>query len=385
MEAQNKPLTQQEKAVSLFEFIRELNKLKQKVVLNMKEYLLCRPMSEMPDDPEHIHIFHRDRVEDDALDADQGNVLLSVQKPKFERCPAPDAALEKWLIGGWDSFRNEVQTHSFLSRKKKAGQMDLFSERSRFKDASGEEEELEWFSDDPKRVEAFEAWKEKREDWAKRQKLFDRTLELFNDLYKRYFELELNPETLEFIVSNGVLMDRSDPSVRHPVLTKRVKLRFDPDTNTICIEEVEGQSELYSVVFQTMNDINLSAVNQLQDDLRRNDYHPLDRNETPGFLKVLIHQLSSDSIFSDNGIPEDWKKQGRLLLYMDPCYILRRRLDGTPKAIERIIEHIQDTGFVSPPTAASCCSMVISPGSSGISTLPPLTISPMGAGTKPVS
>ena len=221
MEAQNKTLTQQEKAVSLFEFIRELNKLKQKVVLNMKEYLLCRPVSELPDDPEHIHVFHRDRVEDDALDTDQGNVLLSVQKPGFERCPAPDAALEKWLIGGWDSFRNEVQTHSFLSKK-------------------GEEEELEWFSDDPKRVEAFEAWKEQRESWAERQRLFARTLELFNDLYKRYFELELNPETLEFIVSNGVLMDRTDPSVRHPVLTKRVKLRFDPDENTIYIQEVEG-------------------------------------------------------------------------------------------------------------------------------------------------
>ena len=49
MEAQNKTLTQQEKAISLFEYIRELNKLKQKVVLNMKEYLLCRPLSELPD------------------------------------------------------------------------------------------------------------------------------------------------------------------------------------------------------------------------------------------------------------------------------------------------------------------------------------------------
>ena len=346
MEAQNKTLTQQEKAVSLFEFIRELNKLKQKVVLDMKEYLLCRPMSELPDDPEHVHVFYRDRVEDDALDADHGNVLLSVKKPQFERCPAPEAALEKWLIGGWDSYRNEVQTHAFLS-KKKVGQRDLFSEMSRSGDDS--EEELEWFSDDPMRVEAFEIWKEKRQVWAERQKLLARTLELFNDLYKRYFELELNPETLEFIVSNGILMDRTDPSVRHPVLTKRVKLRFDPDENIISIEEVEGQSELYSVVFQTMDGINLSAVNQLQDDLRRNDYHPLDRNETPGFLKVLIHQLSSDSIFSDSGVPEGWKKQGRLLLYTDPCYILRRRLDGTPKAIERIIEQIQDTGFVPAP------------------------------------
>ena len=80
MEAQNKTLTQQEKAISLFEFIRELNKLKQKVVLDMKEYLLCRPMSELPDDPEHIQVFHRDRVEDDSLDTDHSNVLLSAAR-----------------------------------------------------------------------------------------------------------------------------------------------------------------------------------------------------------------------------------------------------------------------------------------------------------------
>ncbi len=156
MEEQNKILTQQEKAISLFEFIRELNKLKQKIVLNMKEYLLCRPLSELPDDPEHIRVFYRDRVEEDALEADHSNVLLSVKKPRFERCPAPGAALEKWLIGGWDSYGNEVQTHAFLSRKK-AG---IIPDLSRFKDVSEEKEDLEWFSDDPRRVEAFEAWKE---------------------------------------------------------------------------------------------------------------------------------------------------------------------------------------------------------------------------------
>ena len=31
------PMSQRERAVSLFEFIRELNKLKQKVVLNMND------------------------------------------------------------------------------------------------------------------------------------------------------------------------------------------------------------------------------------------------------------------------------------------------------------------------------------------------------------
>lgn len=307
------PMTQQERAVSLFEFIRELNKLKQKVVLNMNDYLLCRPLSGLPQDPEHIEIFYRDRVEEDA-ELDLSPVLLRVRKPVFDPCPTPPAALEPWLCPGWDSWENEVQVHELCP--------------------------------DPA---PFDRWKPKWDTWAQRQRLLARTRELFTDLYKRYFELKRDPETLEFIVAGGILLDRDNPAVCHPVLTKRVKLCFDPDENVITIEEVDAQSELYSVVFQTMDGINLSAVNQLQDDLRRNDYHPLDRNETPDFLKVLVHQLSSDSLYSPAGIPSNWQAQARLLLYTDPCYILRRRLDGTPKAIERIIAHIQDTGFVPAP------------------------------------
>ena len=337
MEQQN-CLTQQEKALALFAFIRELNKLKQKVVLNRKEHPLCRPVSALPDDPEHIRVFYRDRVEEDAPEWESGNLLLSVRKPRLEPCPKPGAALEGWLIEGWESHHNEPQNHAYRTHPKR----DLTAYVQ-------EPEELEWFDEDPRRVSALDAWKKKREVWVRRQQILEQTLELFNDLYKRYFELERNPETLEMIVANGVLMDRSDPEICHPVLTKRVRLSFDPDENVIGIEEVEGQSELYSVILQTMDDINLHAVNQLQEELRRNDYHPLDRNETPGFLKSLIHQLSSDSSFSQNGVPGDWKKQCRLLMYLDPCYILRRRLDGTPKAIERIMEHIQKTGFVPAP------------------------------------
>ena len=62
-------LTRQEKAISLFEFVRELNKLKQKLVLDMHEYPLCRPLSALPDDPEHIRVFFRDRVEEETAAA----------------------------------------------------------------------------------------------------------------------------------------------------------------------------------------------------------------------------------------------------------------------------------------------------------------------------
>lgn len=330
MEKQIGSLSQQEKAISLFEFIKELNKLKQKVVLHRKEYPFCQSLSELPEDEENISVFYRDRVEEESGEEGSGSVLLSVRKPRFEPCPEPPFLLERWLIGGWDSFKNEAQYHVFLKKL-------------------GNAEEIEWFTDEERRVAIFDRWQKQRQAWADRQKMLERILNLFSDLYKRFFELERNPEALELIVANGVLLDRKDPGICHPILTKRVKLRFDPDSNTIFIEEVEGQSELYSVVFQTMEGINLSVINQLQDDLRQNDYHPLDRKETPGFLKKLIHQLSSDSVFSEGGIPVDWRKQGRLLLYTDPCYILRRRLDGTPKAIERIVEQIRESGFVPAP------------------------------------
>ena len=324
-------LTRQEKAISLFEFVRELNKLKQKLVLDMHEYPLCRPLSALPDDPEHIRVFFRDRVEEE--NPDQDGLLLSVRKPSFEPCPPPGGELEPWLIPGWDSYRNEPMCNTCRFREDPPGDSP---------------DAILWFDEQPRLVEDFAAWKERRAVWADRQRVTEQTLELFSDLYKRYFELQRDPETLELIVASGILMDAADRSICHPVLTKRVKLCFDPEENIITIREVEGQSELYSVLFQTMEGINLGAVNQLQDELRRNDYHPLDRVETPVFLKALIHQLSSDSHFS-TGFCESWKKHGRLFLYTDPCYILRRRLDGTPKAIDRIIANIQDTGFVPAP------------------------------------
>lgn len=320
-------LTQQEKAISLFEFIKELNQLKQKPVLNMAEHPWCRTLSQLPDDPEHIRVGYRDRVEEESPEGDDGVVLLAVRKPVPEPCPAPGKEFAGWLLPGWDNFRGEAAFRSFESRG----------------------DAVEFFSDDAARAAAFARWNTRREAWARRQRLHWQSRELFDALYRLYFELQRESETMEFIVANGILCDRDDAGIRHPVLTKRARLRYDPEENAIWAEEVDGQSELYSIVFQSMADVNLSAVNRLQDDLQRRDYHPLDRNETPGFLKALVHQLSSDSVWSPAGVPEGWAKQARLLLYGEPCYIVRRRLDGTPKAIEQIIRNIRDTGSLPAP------------------------------------
>lgn len=345
----DKKASKQEKTISLFRFIEGLNKLKQKMILQVSEYPWYCPISSFPDDPENIHVFYQDRVEEENTDHTT-NVLLSVHKPELQRCPEPDTSFAEWLNPGWESYRNEASIREVIPRplEQMLSLEELTAEeRSRIDEEA--KTYAEYFTDSTDRVKAYEAWAEKRTAWAEKQKLHVKTRDFFSDLYKVHTDLERTPETLELIVADGFIRDRDVPAIDHPVLTRRVKIRHDAMENTIYIEDVSVESELYTAMFQSMADINTSSINHMTDELHQNDYHPLDRNETPAFFKVFIHQLSSDSIYSEDGIPDGWQKRDRLLLYQSPCYILRKRMDGTVKAIEQIIENIEEIGFVPNP------------------------------------
>ena len=109
---------EENKVVCLYQFIRELNKLKQKIVVNVSEYGSCLPIALFPVDPENIHVYARDRVETDEAE-ESSNVLLSVHKPEFQPCPKPNAIFaDCWLLDGWDSYRKPASVHKFLELPK---------------------------------------------------------------------------------------------------------------------------------------------------------------------------------------------------------------------------------------------------------------------------
>lgn len=94
-------LSDQEKVVSLFQFIQELNKLKQKAILNIKEYPWERSLLDIPNDPENIILHYQDRVAEEEQDKDsEDNLILSVHKPEFQKCPSPEVSFEPWLAPG---------------------------------------------------------------------------------------------------------------------------------------------------------------------------------------------------------------------------------------------------------------------------------------------
>lgn len=324
---------------SLFKYIQELNKLKQKTILDYKKYRWNLWCNDLPYDPENIKLLYKDRVDDDRVitDSEQDNILVSVHKEDFASCPIPPDIIENWLLPGWKDYRMDANHED--EKIEKEVDMDF---------GEGVEKTIS-FTENAERVKAYADWFGSREKWKDEQKRIARNRTLFDNLYSEYFALKRDGEIEEIIVANGVFCDANDPSVCHPLLTKRVKLDFDATNNIMFIRDTESVPELYTDVLKALDDVNLREINTLQDEMVKKDYHPLDRNETPGFFKVLIRQLSSDSIYSESGIPEGWKRDYRFLLYNSPSFIIRKRQDGTVRAIEKIIEAIE-SGAVIPKT-----------------------------------
>ena len=342
-------LTKKDKTVSLFQFIKELNQVKQKLVTRVSDYKWWRSVASLPEDLDNIKIYYRDRVEDDSAE-ENSDILLSVHKPNFQECPKPDSILLEWLEDGWKNYNIQAKVKQFIYRPLEAIQLSQ-EQIDEYQDKIDEENQTfkEMFDDDLQRVKAYNAWLPERTVWIEKQKLLAKTRNLFSELYNVSVDLERESEVLELIVADGFLRDRQMPELDHPILTRRVKIQYDSLENTVYITDSNVETELYTALFQGMDEVNLSSVNRMRDRLHEYDYHPLDRNDLPVFLEAFVHQLSAESIYSDNGIPEDWQKRERLLLYRNPCYILRKRMDGAIKAIEQIIQHVEETGEVPAP------------------------------------
>lgn len=161
----------QNKVVSLFQFIGELNRLKQKSILNYKKHIDFLELSDIQNDPDNIQIYYRDRVEEEIIDTetDSGDMLLSVHKPEFQKCPEPDLIFKDWLISGWDNFHESAAVKEFVFSEEK---LTLYNDPIKI-----------YFNDSDERAVKYENWLQRRNNWAEKQKIIESTRKLFEKLY----------------------------------------------------------------------------------------------------------------------------------------------------------------------------------------------------------
>lgn len=156
-------LSEQEKTVSLFEFIKELNKLKQKVVLNIRDYPWHLAISDIPVFSEYINVSYRDRVEEESETTD--DLLFSIRKPEFEECPIPDELFADWLVSGWDDYHTEAEVMP---------EQNITAENPDEDESPEKDVAVERFEDSLERVTAYQDWQVLRTAWADRQYIIEK-------------------------------------------------------------------------------------------------------------------------------------------------------------------------------------------------------------------
>lgn len=322
---------QKEKVIDLLQFIREMSSLRTKIIKDIHEQKWSRFFNAIPQDEQNIMLNYRDRLETDGETSVAEEAILSVHKPALQPCPDPNGIFKDWLNSGWENFSGLATV-----KKTRAFPSTDAEQQIRYED----------FSDSEVRVRLYDAWLKQRDIWAKKQQQIDVVRRFFIDLYQLYVDLERDAETIELMVGNGLLMDQQKKIVHHPILLKKVKMKFDAEKNVLSICDTNAEPELYTTLLSGIDGINHSVVQKLKEDLYAGDYHPLDRHDAYDFLKIAIHSLCPEGLFlyEDETIPLG--TSDKLFLSANPIFFVRKRMDGLDQFIERMLENIKVTNYI---------------------------------------
>ena len=321
--------TGRDRLLRVFRYLEALNEHRNPVKRHLGEQLWTLWLKDLPDHPSvrrgTAGLIESPglAVSEDGLSAHRQNpdFVLKIARPRLTSPPAPPTALEGWLEASWEDPFKEV---SALESKKEASPG---AGRVRF-------------AADPKRVVAFEQWKDRRDQWAKDERPARTAMDIFEDFYELYGRVEREAERVEIVLGDGILIwRRPEGTVHHPILLQRLQLSFSPSVPEFTLTETEHPVELYSALFQSMADVDGRAIGRCRDELEQGGFSPLGDGLTSEFLERLVVQLSPRGEFIESAAPEgdtDHPRIGR-----QPVLFLRARTLGFAAAIEAILEDLR--------------------------------------------
>lgn len=338
----------QKKITALFKYLAELTRLTYKDILDIRNYEWHYSLKSIPNRKEYVSGRFFNDVD---TEEQQDDAVLTVKKPEFTSCEMPDSSFSEWLVGGWDDYKKQPTVKKEMVVTPKINFANAHATSAHKSSVANKigQSRTELFDDNKKRVEDFQNWFDRREKWVRDQKERELIKGLFNKLYQIASDLERDAETNELIVADGFLSKKDMPQLNHPIITRRVGIRYDADRDMIYIEDVDVDTELYTAIFQDIQGINTLALKDAREQLRSEDYHPFDKVDLPDFFKRFLNKLTAQNIYIGEDDINAYEGSYALKLYRNPCLILRKRSNGTIKAIERILEHVDETNDIPKP------------------------------------
>jgi very-short-patch-repair endonuclease len=317
-----------EKLTRVFQYLEAVNQHRNPAKRRIDEQLWSFRLRDLPEHPS----IERGTAKTSSSKTKNGNrqgadesnaaYVLKVRRPRLTRAPEPPAEIAAWLEEGWEDPFHSVAVD--LTQERFGGPTEPAGVK---------------FSDDSTRVASLERWKLLRDEWLKTEKPARAAMKLFEALYSLYGRIDREGERVELVVGDGILSwQRAEGSIYHPILLQRLQLQFDASVPEFTLSEADHPVELYSALFQSMNDVDGRAIGRCREELEEGGFHPLLNGPTSAFLKGLVVQLSPRGEFlegrpsSPQGPESNDPCVGR-----DPVLFLRARTLGFAAAIEGIL------------------------------------------------
>lgn len=309
----------------LYQFLKEANQLRYRPVRVLSEQPKVVRLDDIPSHPS-IQLFRPVSTDNNEEIPDK---LLCVQRPRLTRCPTPPETIISWLLPNWDDLSKSVSV----------------TESQNFTEVDGKTISVR-FADDWQRVADFNKWIDARKLWIEPELVARKAMSFFEVFYDIYSSLEKDGEALELLVADGHLLWEATSdidgqvTIDHPILMKRVELRFDPSVPEFNIHETDREAELYSSLFVDLKDIAPAAIRNRKSELEASGYHPLGWEDTEAFLRAFIQTVSPLKGEYLDAVPVDGATSTPRL-YREMSLVLRIRNTGIANAVDAIIDDIE--------------------------------------------
>jgi very-short-patch-repair endonuclease len=318
-----------DKLTRVFRYLEALNQHRNPAKRQIRE----QPWSLwLRDLPEHSSI-QRGAGKSDSSKTKNGNSqraeaegpshVLKVQRPRLTRPPEPPEEIAAWLEDGWDHPSNAVVVEETLEESENRAEPRIVK-----------------FTDDPARTASLEHWKLLRDEWVKTEKPARAAMKIFETLYALHGRIDREAERVELVLGDGILSwHRTEGGIFHPILLQRLQLQFDASVPEFTLSEADYPVELYSALFQSMNDVDGRAIGRCREELDEGGFHPLLNGSTSSFLKRLVVLLSPRGEFLEDRAPNT--EANDPCIGREPILFLRARTLGFAAAIEGILADLR--------------------------------------------
>jgi len=235
--------------------------------------------------------------------------------------------LEGWLKPGWQFVDGEVAT----------------LEARNFQDQG--QTVTNAFADDPERLRALNEWTAARTSWATAEEPTVAAWRLFERVHALWTMMQREGDRVELVLADGVLAV-SELFIRHPVLTQRVNLEFNPSVPEFRFNTGTEKVELYRALLRLVPSIEGRMIAHFDKELEEQPVEPLGSHNTEGFFRRLVQGLFRDGEFLE-GKPRGGAPN-RPSIWREPMIFVRPRTAGLSTTLDYIVEDLEDKDTQAP-------------------------------------